>query len=54
MTSCTPSDQATLHAYFDCLERLPVCTRANRPGFNEQVLGCAASLGQVTDGCFQP
>ena len=54
MSACTPTDQSSLNAYFDCLEKLPVCTRANKPAFGEKVLGCAASLGQVTDGCFEP
>lgn len=54
MSACTPTDQAALNQYFDCLERLPVCTRANKADFNEKVLSCAASLGQITQGCFQP
>jgi len=54
MTACTPTDRASLNAYFDCLEKLPACTKATRPEFNEKVLACAASLGQLTDGCFQP
>jgi len=54
MTACTPTDRASLNAYFDCLERLAPCTKATRPDFNEKVLTCAASLGQLTDGCFQP
>ena len=54
MTACTPTDRAALKTYFDCLERLPVCTHANKPEFSELVLTCAASLNEITDGCFRP
>ena len=58
MKACTPEDDTALHAYFDCLEKLPVCTEATRAAFNEKVLTCAAGMGQLTDGltdgCFRP
>lgn len=53
MNACTAADQAALHTYFDCVERLPVCTDGTRAAFSDSFLGCATRLGQLSDGCFK-
>ncbi len=54
MNACSPRDETALHEYFDCLERLPVCTQNNRQAFNEKVLSCATGMGRISEGCFRP
>jgi hypothetical protein len=54
MNACSPTDEAALHAYFDCVERLPVCAKDDRVAFSEQVLACATGMGRLSEGCFRP
>lgn len=54
MNACSQRDEKALHAYFDCIEALPVCTEANRALFSERFLACANGMGRITEGCFVP
>jgi hypothetical protein len=53
MNACTPQDEAAIHAYFDCLETLRVCTPETRGDFNEAFLGCAKGMNRLSEGCFK-
>lgn len=53
MNACTTTDERSLHAYFDCLEQLPVCTEDNKLAFKEQSLACASDMGRLSEGCFR-
>jgi hypothetical protein len=50
LKTCTPSDEAAITSYFDCLDQLPVCTVAS--DFTAAVLACANHLNALTPGCF--
>jgi hypothetical protein len=54
MNACSQKDETALHAYFDCVETLPVCTKNNRLAFNEKYLACSKGMLTVTEGCFRP
>ena len=54
MNACSAKDETALHAYFDCVEKLPVCTKNNRSAFNDTFLACASGMGRITEGCFRP
>ena len=54
MNVCSSTDVTKLHAYFDCVEQLPACTRAKQMEFTEKYLGCSKDMLQVTEGCFRP
>lgn len=54
MKVCSKQDEAALQKYFDCLDRLPVCTPETKPQFNEAVLACASGMTALSPGCFVP
>jgi hypothetical protein len=54
MSACSKTDEAALHQYFDCVERLPVCTQANKQAFNDKFLECANGMNRISEGCFRP
>ena len=54
MKVCTRADETALNAYFNCLEKLPVCTEATKAAFNDKLLACATGMGQISEGCFRP
>jgi hypothetical protein len=54
MGACTKADQQALQAYFDCLEKLPVCAEATKSAFNAEVLECAKGVTGLSAGCFRP
>ncbi|MBL8909345.1 MAG: hypothetical protein JNM17_01460 [Archangium sp.] len=54
MKVCSERDEQTIHTYFDCLERLPVCTPETKASFNDKFLACANPMTTVSAGCFVP
>ena len=54
MKVCSEGEERALQAYFDCLDRLPVCTPETKPQFNEAVLACASGMQALSPGCFVP
>lgn len=54
MKVCSKTDEETIHTYFDCLERLPVCTQETKAAFNDKFLACANTMTTVSAGCFVP
>ena len=54
MKACSEGEERALQAYFDCLDRLPVCTPDTKPQFNEAVLACASGMQSLSPGCFVP
>ncbi|MFZ5444801.1 MAG: hypothetical protein ACOZQL_32730 [Myxococcota bacterium] len=53
MKPCSTADEAALQAYFDCVEKLPVCTPDTRGDFSAALLSCASGMNQLTPGCFR-
>ena len=41
MSTCSASDEQALQAYFQCVEKLPACTRETRADFSQAFLSCA-------------
>lgn len=54
MKVCSRSDEATVQAYLDCVEQLPVCTQETKSTFNDKFLACANPMTTVSAGCFRP
>jgi hypothetical protein len=54
MKACSKTDEAALQTYFDCLDRLPVCTAQTKSTFNDKFLECAKRMNQLSQGCFTP
>lgn len=54
MKVCTKTDEQTIHTYFDCLARLPVCTPDTKAAFNDKFIACANPMTTVSSGCFVP
>ncbi len=50
LATCTPADEAAIASYFDCLDKLPVCTVAS--DFTAAVLACDNHMSALSAGCF--